>query len=214
MTKPFPLSLTESLLWDSIRRPFLTADGETNPAMKAAFAESAIEHLPEIDFSSDYTQQLPRLLVFLKSYPEHLVEVLPVLYKIGNKQQAIRDFLDDVHTNAPDVLADMLPVLFKTEKSLSLQIPLLMDMGLYLDKDAFESLDFKLLFKATPEKLLKAFTPSPATWDAFMDVATGLVKNDATKQLAHMIACSVGLQVSTAKTKDHKNDKINQYECE
>ena len=208
----FPLSLTESLLWDSIRRPFLTADGNVNPAMTAAFAKSAIEHPPKIDFSSDYTSQLPLLLVFLKSYPEHLDEVLPVLYKVGNKQQAVRDVLDDVHANAPDVMTKMLPELFKTEKSLALQIPLLMDMGRYLEKDVFESLDFKLLLKATPERLLKAFTPSPATWDAFMDVAAGLVKNDSTKQLAHMIACSVGLQVATAKPKSEKNHGITQYD--
>lgn len=180
--------------------------------MTDAFVKAAKDKLPAIDFKTDYAKQLPLLLVFLKSNPEYLETVLPVLYKVGNKQEPVRDFLDDVHAQAPQVLEQMFPVLFKSEKALAMQIPLLMDMGRYLDADVFASLDFKLLLKATPEKLLKAFTPTPATWDAFMDLANGLVKNDATKELAQMVACSVGLQVSMAKPKDQKSSGVDRYD--
>ena len=180
--------------------------------MTDAFAKSALDNFSKIDFKSDYSGQLPLLLVFLKSYPDYLNMLLPVIYKVGNKQEQVRHFLDAVHANAPEVLARILPKMFKSEKALALQIPLLMDMGHYLEKDVFESLDFKLLLKASPEKLLKAFTPTPATWDAFMELAKGLVKNHTTKDLAQMIACSVGLQVSTANTKDEKSYGVEQYD--
>lgn len=212
MPTPFLLTPQESLLWESIRRPFLTSAGEKNVAMTDAFAKAAVDNIAKLDFKSDYSEQLPRLLVFLKSNPEYLESVLPPVYKAGSKQEKIRTFLDDVHAKDPQVLTTMLPALFKSEKALAMQIPLLMDMGRYLEKDVFETLDFKLLLKATPEKLLKAFTPTPATWDAFMELAKGLVKNDATKSLAQNIACSVGLQVSMAKPKDAKGAGINQYD--
>ena len=199
-------------MWESIRRPFLASSGEQNTDMTNAFAKVAASNLDKLDFKRDYHDQLPLLLVFLKSYPEYLESVLPVLYKVGHKQEKVRAFLDDVHAATPDVLTRMLPTLFKSEKALAMQIPLLMDMGRYLDKDVFGSLDFKLLLKATPEKLLKAFTPTPATWDAFMELAKGLVNNEATKDLAKNIACSVGLQVSMAKPKDEKSYGVNQYD--
>ena len=212
MLTAFPLPPEESLLWESIRRPFLTVSGETNRTMTDAFAKSALDNFSKIDFKTDYSHQLPLLLVFLKSYPDYLNMLLPTIYKMGNKQETVRNFLDAVHANAPEVLAQILPEMFKSEKALALQIPLLMDMGRYLEKDVFESLDFKLLLKASPEKLLKAFTPTPATWDAFMELAKGLVKNDTTKDLAQMIACSVGLQVATAKSKDEKSYGVEQYD--
>ena len=180
--------------------------------MTDAFAKSALDNFSKIDFKTDYSNQLPLLLVFLKGYPDYLNMLLPTIYKMGNKQEKVRHFLDSVHANAPEELARILPEMFKSEKALALQIPLLMDMGRYLEKDVFESLDFKLLLKASPEKLLKAFTPTPATWDAFMELAKGLVKNDTTKELAQMIACSVGLQVSTAKSKDEKSYGVEQYD--
>lgn len=45
-----------------------------------------------------------------------------------------------------------------------------------------------------------------------MDLANGLMKNDATKELAQMVACSVGLQVSMAKTKDQKSTGVDRYD--
>lgn len=180
--------------------------------MTDAFVAAATQKLESFNPKTDYNQQLPMLLVFLKSYPDYIETMLPQLYKTTHKHDAVRVFLDDVHRNDPAVLAKMLPVMFSNEKALAMQIPLLMDMGQYLDKDVFGSLDFKLLLKASPEKLLKAFTPTPATWDSFMKLAKGLVKNDATKDLAHNIACSVGLQISTAKSKDAKSEGINQYD--
>ncbi len=209
---PFVLTSEESLLWESIRPQFRTPAGEKNVAMTDAFAKSARDNIAKFDQKTDYGNQLQMLLVFLKTYPEYIVPTLPALYKHAGKHNRFRHFLDEVHVHDPKVLATVLPAMFSNEKALAMQIPLLMDIGQYLDKSVFETLDFKLLFKATPEKLLKAFTPTPATWDAFMELAKGLIKNEATQDLAKKVACSVGLQVATHKTKDEKHAGITQYD--
>lgn len=212
MPTTFVLTPQESLLWESIRRPFRTSAGEQNTSMTDAFVAAASASLDKFNPKTDYHVQLPRLLVFLKSYPDYIEGILPKLYKMGHKNDQVRVFLDDLNAADPQVLTKFLPQMFASEKALAMQIPLLMDMGQYLDKDVFGTLDFKLLLKASPEKLLKAFTPTPATWDAFMKLAKGLAENDTTKDLANNIACSVGLQIATAKPKDAKSKYINQYD--
>lgn len=212
MPNSFVLTSEESLLWESIRPQFRTASGEQNVAMTDAFCKSARENVSKFSPKTDFNKQLPLLLLFLKAYPEYIAPTLPALYKHTGKHDLVRSFLDDVHAYDSQILTTVLPAMFATEKALAMQIPLLMDMGQYLDKNVFETLDFKLLFKATPEKLLKAFTPTPATWDAFMELAKGLLKNESTQDLAKKIACSVGLQVATSKSKEEKHAGITQYD--
>ena len=212
MPNPFVLTSEESLLWESIRPQFRSASGEKNVAMTDAFAKSAKENIAKFDTKTDYGKQLPLLVLFLKAYPEYIESTLPALYKHACKHNRVRHFLDEVHEHSPQILAKVLPAMFSSEKALAVQIPLLMDMGQYLDKRVFETLDFKLLLKATPEKLLKAFTPTPATWDAFMELAKGLIKNESTQDLAQNVAYSVGLQVATSKSKEEKHAGIAQYD--
>lgn len=201
----FSFTSTEENTWRSLVPMLVTAAGDLNPELGQAYIEAARLGLPS--YNRNYQGRLKELVVFLKKNPDYIAAVLPALYKVAYDQDVVRDFLGQMDSS---VLVPQLQSMFATEKDLGTQIALLMDIGRYGEHNDVKSLDLGRLLKAKPDRLLKALTPEPSTWDDFMVLAIKLRDNPQTVELAHQIAMSVGLQVALDKTIPRPYG-INQY---
>lgn len=76
----------------------------------------------------------------------------------------------------------------------------------------FQKLDLTTIQKASPDKLIKVFTPTSNTWEEFMKLAELLFVNEKNAHIAKQIAYSVGIQIATEKSKDLKNPGIQKYD--